>query len=119
MILVFVIDCSKPMMDLLIKICAQLKFNPADYTLQIFPRDSSWPVSYKANQTFASVGMNNIVKLISKRTERVEEKQNSQRPFEVFAIYFHGILIILIAIVVVMMIVAITMIIICVSWCHP
>lgn len=77
------VDPSKPMMDLLIKICVQLKFNPADYTLQIFPPDSSWPVSYKANQTFASVGMNNIVKLILKRTERVEEKQNSQRPFEI------------------------------------
>lgn len=96
MILMFVVDCSKPMMDLLIKICAQLKLNPADHTLQVFPPDNNcWPISYKANQTFASVGMDNIVKLILKRTERVEEKQNSQRPFEVFAIYFHGILILI------------------------
>jgi len=71
------------MMDLLIKICGQLRLSPAEHSLQVFMGDSSWPVSYKANQTLSSLGGVSTVKLVSKKSEKDKLKTSTQQPFEV------------------------------------
>ena len=79
---------SKPMMDLLIKICSSNHLSPSDHTLQIFSNDSDSYIGYKPSQTLASLNVSRV-KLVPKKTDKSQMKVSTAPCQQMFEVSFH------------------------------